>query len=319
MTAQPRAPWPSDPARATDTISSVKQPAGSRTPAFIALTIAGCIWGTGFIFGKLALEQMSVGHMNLYRFLFASVGFLAVVLWHPVRVQRADWLKLSVAAILGVPIQFLVQVEGLSRTTVSHASLMVGTAPVVLAVSAFVIFRERMHWSGWTAILVSTVGVALIVLNPVAATPGVGQSPSMIGDLLVMGSLVAGVAWILINKELMTRYPPLTISAYVVLLGTAMMTAWVLATEGMPPVALSASMWTMLVVLGVCTTTVTTLLWNWGLSRIPAGQAGVFLNLEPVVGTILGVTILHDTLGVFTIVGGLMIVVAAIIVSVYGD
>jgi len=45
-----------------------------------ACASAGCLWGTGFYFGKLALREMSVGHMVLYRFLFACVGMVPV-LW----------------------------------------------------------------------------------------------------------------------------------------------------------------------------------------------------------------------------------------------
>ena len=39
------------------------------------------------------------------------------------------------------------------------------------------------------------------------------------------------------------------------------------------------------------------LVWNWELSQMPASNAAVLLNLEPMVGTILGVIILHERLG----------------------
>jgi len=47
-----------------------------------ACFVAGCLWGTGFYFGRLALNEMSVGHMVLYRFLFACLGMLPVALVH---------------------------------------------------------------------------------------------------------------------------------------------------------------------------------------------------------------------------------------------
>jgi drug/metabolite transporter (DMT)-like permease len=56
-------------------------------------------------------------------------------------------------------------------------------------------------------------------------------------------------------------------------------------------------------------------LWNWGIERVPASQAGVFLNLEPVVGAMLGVVLLHDVLGSFSILGGLLVIGAAIFVA----
>jgi drug/metabolite transporter (DMT)-like permease len=47
-----------------------------------ACALAGCLWGTGFYFGRLALDEMSVESMVLYRFLFASLGMLPVMLFH---------------------------------------------------------------------------------------------------------------------------------------------------------------------------------------------------------------------------------------------
>ena len=56
-------------------------------------------------------------------------------------------------------------------------------------------------------------------------------------------------------------------------------------------------------------------LWNWGASRLPAGRAGVFLNLEPVSGALLGVTLLGDTAGPAVLLGGAVVLVAALLVS----
>ncbi|PYX56337.1 MAG: hypothetical protein DMG76_15140 [Acidobacteria bacterium] len=50
-----------------------------RRLAFLALAMAGCLWGTGFVFGKIALRQVSVAHMILYRFWFACAGLLVIV------------------------------------------------------------------------------------------------------------------------------------------------------------------------------------------------------------------------------------------------
>ena len=67
--------------------------------------------------------------------------------------------------------------------------------------------------------------------------------------------------------------------------------------------------------MGLLATTVTTYLWNWGLSQVPASQAGVFINLEPVVGAILGVLVLRDVLGPYGIFGGLLVIGAAVFVA----
>jgi drug/metabolite transporter (DMT)-like permease len=291
-----------------------------------ACAMAGCLWGTGFFFGKLALREMGVGHMVLYRFLFASLGMLPVV-WLAGRgaAERVKqrWKRreigiLLLSSALGVPIQFLLQFAGLARTTVSHASLMVGTMPVLLALGATIFAGERLDWVGWVALTGSTVGTALIVLGGHEAGVA-GVAPSLAGDLLVVLSLTIALGWILMNKSLMVEHGPLAVTAYGILAGTAMLSVWVIAVDGLPPVArVSLTAWLALAASGVLCTAATTLLWNWGIHHVPASRAGVFLNIEPALGSLLGVELLGDKLGPFAWVGGGLILAAAVTLTVRG-
>src|ERR1035437_6226487 len=92
-----------------------------------ACALAGCLWGTGFYFGRLALNEMSVEHMVLYRFLFACLGMLPVMLVNRVRFTRSEVRLLLISAVLGVPVQFLIQFHGLDRKSTrlnsSHANI----------------------------------------------------------------------------------------------------------------------------------------------------------------------------------------------------
>src|ERR1700744_805470 len=108
----------------------------NRALGFAAAALASSFWGCGFLFGKIALAEMSVGHMVFYRFFFATLGLLPLILTHRPNLKPSEWRTLAIASALGVPLQFLLQFRGLALTTVSHASLMVGTMPVILALGA---------------------------------------------------------------------------------------------------------------------------------------------------------------------------------------
>ena len=98
-----------------------------------------------------------------------------------------------------------------------------------------------------------------------------------------------------------------------------MLAGWVIARDGLPPVyGLSAPVWRSLAASGILCTAVTTLLWNWGISHVPASRAGVFLNIEPALGSVLGVELLGDHLGPLAWVGGALIVAAAITLTSTG-
>jgi drug/metabolite transporter (DMT)-like permease len=294
-----------------------------------ACALAGCLWGTGFYFGKLALREMSVGHMVLYRFLFASLGMLPM-LWmlrpdpaasdadRVPKWNRREIGVLLLSSALGIPIQFLLQFKGLSLTTVSHASLMVGTMPVLLALGATLFANERLDLIGWLALAGSSVGAALIVLGG-HESGRAGAVPSLGGDLLVVLSLIIALGWILMNKSLMEVHSPLAVSAYGVLSGTFMICLWVIAADGPPPVAgVSLTAWLALAASGILCTAATTLLWNWGIHHVPASRAGVFLNIEPALGSILGVELLGDKLGPFAWLGGGLILAAAVTLTARG-
>jgi drug/metabolite transporter (DMT)-like permease len=272
--------------------------------------VASCFWGCGFFFGKIALEEMGVAHMVLYRFLFAIVVFLPLLVTHRPGLNRREWGLLTVASFLGVPVQFLIQFYALSITTVSHAALMVGTMPVILAVGAAVFAHERMDRVGWMALAGSTCGAGLIALGGGAHSKG---GATLEGDLLVVVSLLIALFWILINKELMGRHSAVVVTAYGLLMGTAMLMVWVPVRYGMPPVVgVSLKAWLALAGSGVLCTATTTLLWNWGMTQVPASQAGVLLNMEPLMGSLLGVLVLGERLGPSAWVGGGLILASAV-------
>ena len=281
-----------------------------------ACALAGTLWGTGFYWGKIALTELSVGHMVLFRFLFATLGLLPV-LRRP-KLNRREWLLLLTAAFLGIPVQYLLQFYALSLTTVSHAALMVGTMPVILAIGATIFTHERLGRLGWLALAGSTCGVTLITISGTRAQHAQG-GPSFEGDLLVVVSLTLSLGWILLNRHLMQEHSPLVVTAYGVLSGTVMLIVWVLATSGPLPIhGLSPRVWFASAASGLACTALTMLLWNWGIHRVPASRAGVFLNIEPAMGSLLGVALLGDRLGPGAWLGGVMIITAAIVLTTTG-
>jgi drug/metabolite transporter (DMT)-like permease len=278
-----------------------------RGAGYAACALAGGLWSTGFLFGKIALRSMDSTHMVFYRFLFACVGFLPVL--RVPHFSRKEWGQLLVASLLGVPVQFLTQFYGLSLTTVSHAALMVGTMPGILALGATIFAGERLPKIGWFALAGSSAGVALIVVGGSgshgAGAHGAGSVPTLAGDMLIVLSLCISLGWILLNKSLLRKHSALQVTAWGLLTGTAMLAGWVYLRD-----------W--LIASGVLCTAATTLLWNWGMRHVPASRAAVFLNIEPALGSALGVWLLGDQLGPWAWAGGGLIVAAAVVLTSTG-
>jgi hypothetical protein len=79
-----------------------------------------------------------------FPFLCGSIVLWPCLLRKGIRLRGKDLWLLVLASVIGVPLQFLVQFAGLRLTTVSHASLIVGTLPMLLALSSALFFHERL-------------------------------------------------------------------------------------------------------------------------------------------------------------------------------
>ena len=120
-----------------------------------------------------------------------------------------------------------------------------------------------------------------------------------------------------------------SISAFLTLAGILVLRRWILGPwiakpwlpshSQAPPLAhVSATAWAALAISGLACTATTTLLWNWGIHHVPASRAGVFLNIEPAMGSLLGVKLLGEHLGPYAWFGGALILGAAITLTTRG-
>jgi drug/metabolite transporter (DMT)-like permease len=193
---------------------------------------------------------------------------------------------------------------------------------VLLAGAAALFAAERLDLLGWVALCCSSIGAGLIVLGGTHGHPSRGQ-PTLHGDLLVVLSLCLSLAWVLLSKKVMETHSPPVVTAYTLLAGTVMLAAWILGprvlihwlpnhSAPVPFTHVSPKAWGALAASGLACTATTTLLWNWGIHHVPTSRAGVFLNIEPAMGSFLGVRLLGEHLGPFAWVGGSLILAAAI-------
>jgi len=60
--------------------------------------------------------------------------------------------------------------------------------------------------------------------------------------------------------------------------------------------------------LAVVVTALGYVVWNWALARVPAPRAAIFLNIQPIVGALLGTLLLGEPITPFTVLGGVLVV-----------
>jgi hypothetical protein len=130
----------------------------------------------------------------------------------------------------------------------------------------------------------------------------------MAGDGLVLASLLLGAAATVAQGRLLTGRDPVAVTA-VQFLGAAVGALLVTVfTEGAPTVPGSPGPVLAVLALTVGGTVLPFTLFAFGQSRVSAEVAGAFLNLEPLVGAIVGAAAFGDPVGLVQVAGGAAIV-----------
>jgi drug/metabolite transporter (DMT)-like permease len=266
------------------------------------------IWGTAFAFSKFVLGELTVSQLVFLRFGLGSLALLPIIILRRTRLDRKDLPRFILTGFLAVPVTFLLQFNGLALTTTARASLIIGAAPPLLALGGAIFLGERPGLRGWVAVATSMLGILVISGSP-------GGDGSWSGDGLVFLSIVVSVVWVILNKRLSEKYSALIATAYIMLFGTLTLAPFTLLWDGLPRFDLPLTVWLAVLVLGLICTALAFVLWNWGLERVPASKAGIYLNLEPLVGALLGVIVFRESLGAGVFLGGLLIIGAALIAA----
>jgi drug/metabolite transporter (DMT)-like permease len=273
--------------------------ATSQARAVAALAAAGVAWGTSVPLSKAALSWLPPGWLVVARFGLAAAVLLATVDRAALR-AALRWQVLAWGAA-GLGGSVLVQNAGLARTSVTHAALVIGAGPVLVAVIAAAWHHSVARPVAWAGFAISLGGVAVV-----AAGRGGGASGA--GDAMVLVSVLIVATMTVAQRRLLEGQDPAAITA-VQFLGAALAALPVAAcTEGAPPVppAGGACVLAILAVAGL--TAVGTLapftLFAYGQHKVPTEVAGAFLNLEPLVGALVGVVAFGDPAGPRLLAGG---------------
>jgi drug/metabolite transporter (DMT)-like permease len=277
----------------------------NRRHAVAALAAAGLLWGTTVPLSKLALAWLPPGWLTVVRFGLAAAILLAVA-------RRRGGLRAAftpavlAAGAVGYGGSVMVQNAGIARTSVTHAALLIGAVPVMVAIIAAVWYRAVAAPVAWFGFAVSLGGVGLVTVG------GGGGGATMAGDGLVLVSLLLSATVTVAQGRLLTGRDPVAVTAVQFLGATVGALPVAVFTEGMPalpgstgPAGLGAVLAVVALALGGTLAPFT--LFAFGQSRVPAEVAGGFLNLEPLVGAIAGAAAFGDPVGLVQVAGGLAI------------
>jgi drug/metabolite transporter (DMT)-like permease len=269
------------------------------TSALFALAAAGSLWGLTVPLSKLGMDWLGAGWLAVARFAIAA-PLLAVLARRGLRGAISPGVILAGAAGYGTVI--LLQNAGIERTSVTHASLIVGAVPVLVAVISAALGRGAAAAGAWIGSLLALAGVGLVA-------GGGGAGTSLAGDLLVLASVTGSAGFIVAQPGLLRGRDAGAVTAVQLASGGLAVLPFAVLAEGMPAAPTGATPVVAVLALALVGTALAFSLFAWAQTRVPAEVAGAFVNLEPLVGAATGAVVFQDAVGGVQLLGGFAILV----------
>jgi drug/metabolite transporter (DMT)-like permease len=295
-------------------VASTSQRTSRRTLTVAVASLLGAtlFWAGNYIVGAGAVESIDPVSLVLLRWLGAVVPLLVIAQmaerpqWRQVLAAWPWLVALSVFGLLGYN---LLLYTALEHTDAFNASLINAFNPALITLAAAVFLRERLTRRAVGGVLIALAGVLLVLSN---GDPGkLLQAGFGTGELFMIGAIAAWSAYT-ITGRLAPPLPPITATAIqasitIVVLGPCSLAA------GGPALPTTPGAITSLAFIAIFPSVLSYLLWNRALTVIPAGNAGVFLNLITVFTALF--TILSGHPYTFAQIAGGVIVIAGILLT----
>ena len=270
-----------------------------RRNALAALAAAGLIWGLTVPMSKVAMGWLDPLWLTAARFA-AAAPVLALAARGSLRSactwRVAAWGVLFYGAVVGT------QNVGVAMTSVSHGALICGSVPAFVALVALASGRGSAGRVAWTGFAIAVAGVMLVA--------GGGDASSPAGDALVLLAAAISAFYVVAQPSVLSGRDPAAVTAVQMAAGAVAVAPFALLFEGLPhasavPTVDELTAFAALAGLG---SVVPFVLYAYGQKRVAPEVAGAFVNLEPLVGALVGAFAFGDPFGTTQLLGATAIV-----------
>lgn len=258
----------------------------------LSLVTAMILWASSFIALKIAFQEYHPMIVIFGRMVVGSCCFL--LFYRQIRrtvIKREDVKYLLFMAVCEPCIYFIFEAKALELTSASQAGLITAMLPLMVALGATVFLKERISRQTLVGFLIAISGACWLSIS---GEKSASAPNPLLGNFLEFMAMVAATGYTLSLKHLSVRYSPLFLTAVQTWVGALFFSLFLLHPDINLPRIWYPAPALAVIYLGSFVTLGAYLLYNYGVSKIPASQASAFVNLIPVFAVILGFIILGE-------------------------
>ncbi|QAR33861.1 DMT family transporter [Geovibrio thiophilus] len=269
---------------------------------FAAVLCAVIFWAGSFTATRIALSElppstivwirMTAGFTLLFPFCFRLF---------PKNITMGEIKLLAVMALLQPCLYFLLEANALRFTTASQAGVISSTVPMFVAVLSAVFLSEKTGRTAMAGLAVSVLGVAWLTFG--SGGDDKAANPAL-GNMMELGAMVCAAGYMVLTRRLSARFNPWVLTLIQAGSGVLFFSG---GASGVFDAEWSGRVTAAVIYLGVFVTIGAFGMYNWGISKIPATRAAVFINLIPVFAVFMGWGMLGESLGASQLAGSAVI------------
>ena len=282
--------------------------------------IAAILFGASVVAVRVAVQDIPPLTLAILR--FGQGGFLLLLLlliWARdlLRVDRRDVPYLILLGAIFFTIFPVTFNTSLRLTEASRGAMMLATMPLWSVLLARVATGEHLNIRQTCGVLLTFAGVGVVLAE--RGLTFVGTNLSLAGDALMLVTALCGAVYGVLAKRMLTRYKALTVTAYAMVLGTLLLVPVAFVEDPFSALERMRTETVMLVLfLGIFGGAIGYFLWTFALTRLSPTQVAVYVNLNPMIATLLGVTLLAEKLTGIFVVGLAAVLAGVLLVNLRG-
>ena len=280
---------------------------------YVYILAAGVLWGTiALFFNHLADLGLTRFQIMLLRVSVAAIClgiYIALTNRDLFKIELKDWWIFFGTGICSLMFFNYCYFTCIAMVSVSVAAVLLYTAPMMVMVMSIVLFKEKFTAKKGVVVLMTFLGCVLVTgLSS-------GNSIGATGILVGLGAGFGYALYSIFSTYGLRKYHSITITFY----------TFVLATIGTLPLSNIGQLAPMLsnpsvvlngLGLGIFACMFPYLLYTRGLTGVVASHASVMATVEPVVATIIGVTVFHEAMTATKLLGIVLILAGIVVLNV---
>ncbi|MGB3143513.1 MAG: EamA family transporter [Maribacter sp.] len=284
--------------------------------AIAAAVGATTIYGLNHTIAKGVMPQyvQSQGFIML-RVIGAAFLFWCISIFGPKeRIERKDYLRMLLCALLGMGVNMMVFFKGLSLSTPINSAVLVTTTPIIVLILSALVLKEKISNRKILGISIGLIGALVLIILGKEIRQDAPNIP--LGNFLILMNSIFYGSYLVVVKTLIFKYHPFTFMKWLFTLGILICLPFgyeELTTIQWQTLPTSAFWAIGFVILG---TTFCTYLFNiFALSQLKASTLSAFVYLQPVIGITYAILTGQDTLTAVKILAASLVLTGVYLAS----